>query len=547
MRLLPGDVIYIPPVGPQVAITGSVNTPAIYELAAGATLADALAIAGGLTPVAAWRRAFIERIGESARQVLEVPLDKDNEGSSTPLRNGDVVKILAIGPRFENTVTLRGNVADPVRLPWRPGMRIRDLIPDREALLTREYWQARNRLVPSVQRSGPAEDRDPSREMAPAEAAQDDPDAPAVIPAMITRAGAQPAPQRPGLFVEPKRGTPGAIAGVRPEGEAAGNSIERNPLEVNWSYAVIERRDPRDLRTSLVPFNLGKAILDGDEAANLSLEPGDVVTVFSTADLKVPQNEQTRYVRLEGEFSSAGVYSARPGETLRQLVERAGGLTAQAYLFGSEFVRTSSRVEQQQRLDDLVNSLERQVTSAAANVRGTVISPEEAASANSQIEGQRQLVRKMREVRATGRIVLDLDPRLPGVGGLPDLPLEDGDVFTVPSRPAFVNVVGAVYNGTSFLYREDKRLGDYVREAGGPTRTADARHAFLIRADGSVVSKSWARGLFSQGFEGLPLNPGDTVVVPEQINRTTFLKGLKDWSQVFAQFGLGAAAINILR
>jgi protein involved in polysaccharide export with SLBB domain len=176
-----------------------------------------------------------------------------------------------------------------------------------------------------------------------------------------------------------------------------------------------------------------------------------------------------------------------------------------------------------------------------------VISPEEAASAASQVAGQRELVQKLRQVKAAGRIVLNVDPKAPGAGALPDVPLEDGDVFTVPSRPSFVNVVGSVYNSTSFLYTEGKRLGDYLNEAGGVTRTGDGRHAFLIRADGSVVSRSWSMNPLSQGFEDIRLNPGDTIVVPEQINKTTFLKGLKDWSQVFAQFGLGAAAINILR
>jgi protein involved in polysaccharide export with SLBB domain len=510
VRLLPGDVIHIPPVGPQVAVTGSVNTPAIYELKKGTTLADALEIAGGLTPVASRRTALIERIDNSSRRVLEVPLE-NGAPSTTPLRDGDVVKIRAIVPRFENTVSLRGNVADPLRVPWRPGMKIRDLIPEREALLTRDYWRNRNRLMP---------DEPPM-----AEALQE------------VRA--------PGL--KPVAGTPGAIAAPKPESNTLKRPLARNTLEVNWSYAVIERQSPTDLKTTLIPFHLGRAIIDREESENVPLEAGDVVTIFSTSDLKVPQNLQTRYVRLEGEFASAGVYSVRPGETLRQLVARAGGLTPQAFLFGSEFVRQSSRAEQQQRLDEMVNSLERQATSAAANIRGSVISAEEAAAAVSQVEGRREFIHKMRELRATGRIVLDLNPHARGAAALPDLPLEDGDVFTVPSRPAFVNVVGAVYNGTSFLHQEDKRLGDYLREAGGPTRTADSRHTFLIRADGSVVSKSWASAVFSRSFDDLRLNPGDTVVVPEQLDKTTFLKSLKDWSQVFAQFGLGAAAINILR
>jgi protein involved in polysaccharide export with SLBB domain len=191
--------------------------------------------------------------------------------------------------------------------------------------------------------------------------------------------------------------------------------------------------------------------------------------------------------------------------------------------------------------------MERQVASSAANIRGSVVSPEEAASANTAIAGQRDLVEKLRQVRAAGRIVLDLDPRDARQEKLPDLPLEDGDVFTVPSKPSFINVIGSVYNGTSFVFSESKRAGDYLREAGGSTRTGDSRHTFLIRADGSIASKSWSIGFVGQKFEDLRLNPGDTIVVPEQINKTTFLKGLKDWAQVFAQFGLGAAAINILR
>ncbi|HXN48243.1 MAG TPA: SLBB domain-containing protein [Bryobacteraceae bacterium] len=543
LRLHSGDVIYIPPVGPQVAVTGSVNTPAIYELKPGSTLAHALELAGGLSPVAARREATIERIEDSSRRVMQVSLDAD-PASAAQIQNGDVISVQSIVPRFENAVTLRGNVADPIRMPWHPGMKIRDLIPDRQALLTRDYWRTRNRLTP------PEELPEEGVLLASADglAATDVASGGAPGPSL---AGKSAVGLLPGTLsataTRPKTSEPGSIGAARATNVTVKNRVERNPLEVNWSYAVIERRDPTDLRTSLIPFRLDKAVLEGEASENLPLQPGDVVTIFSTADVRVPQSMQTRYVRLEGEFQSPGVYSVGSGENLRQLVARAGGLTPEAYLFGSEFLRESSRQEQQQRLSDFANSFEREVASSGSNLRGSVISPEEAVAASSQVSEQRELVRKLREVRATGRIVLDLDPRSPGAEGLPDLTLEDGDVFVVPSRPSFVNVVGSVYNGSSFLYQADKRLGDYLRESGGATRTGDARHVFLIRADGSVVSKSWWNGPLAQSFEGLRLNPGDTVVVPEQINKTTILKELKDWSQVFAQFGLGAAAINLLK
>ena len=97
--------------------------------------------------------------------------------------------------------------------------------------------------------------------------------------------------------------------------------------------------------------------LEGDASQNLELLPGDVVTIFSKADIRVPQAQQTRFVRLEGEFVSSGVYSVLPGETLRHLVERAGGVTADAYLYGSEFTRESTRRVQQQRLNEYIDQI----------------------------------------------------------------------------------------------------------------------------------------------------------------------------------------------
>ena len=144
------------------------------------------------------------------------------------------------------------------------------------------------------------------------------------------------------------------------------NRVDKRVPEIDWDYAVIERLNTNDLATSLKPFNLGRALLEKDEKDNLELEPGDIVTIFSQADIHVPQTRQTTFVRLEGEFQAAGVYSVQPGETLRELVERAGGLTSQAYLFGSSFTRESTRRQQQAQLDEYSADLERDIERAAA-------------------------------------------------------------------------------------------------------------------------------------------------------------------------------------
>ncbi len=145
-----------------------------------------------------------------------------------------------------------------------------------------------------------------------------------------------------------------------------------------------------------------------------------------------------------------------------------------------------------------------------------------------------------------GRIVLDMQPNSHGEAALPDLPLENGDRLYIPSRPSTVNVIGNVFEQASFLYQEDLRTGDYLKKAGGPERSADRSHMFVIRADGSVVSRSAGSVLFGKSFDALHMYPGDTLVVPAYINKSTFVRNLTDWSQIFTNLALGAAAVNVL-
>jgi polysaccharide export outer membrane protein len=497
-RLLPGDVIYIPTAGPSIALAGSVNTPAIYELREGTNLAGAIEMAGGLATTADGQKAVVERIeNHNTRRVEEFPLDEP--GMARPLKDGDVVRILALSPRFENAVTLRGNVAHPGRLEWHQGMRLKDVIPNQGVLVTGDYWRASN-LIPDANGDGER------------------------------RFEKQP--------TSAKAATAATTAKLR-------NRITRNAPEINWDYAVIQRLNAQDLTTRLVPFNLGKLVLQGDAESNLALEPGDVIIIFSQYDLAVPLEKQSKFVRLEGEFRAAGVYQAEAGETVRHLIARVGGFTANAYLYGAEFTRDSVRLSQQKGLDELIEKLEEDTSRNALAPSG--VNPDETADNRAKLEAQRQLVQKLRDVKAIGRVVLDLRPDSTGVSDLPEIALEDGDRLVVPYRPATVEMLGAVYNKNSFLYRREERVDDYLRRAGGPTRDADRARMFVIRADGSVISKQSVKGLWNGGFASLRLMPGDAIVVPDRLSRGSFLKGLRDWSQVFSQFALGAAAVRVIQ
>ena len=559
VQLLPGDVIYFAPVGSLAAVSGSVNTSAIFELKGDATLTKLLEWSGGLTSTAQARVATIERIDARRTRVVN-QFSLDAAGLGQPIRDGDLVTVLPILPKFENAVTLRGNVAFPLRYPHKPGMRVKDLIPEREALIRPDYYLRKN-LATRVEATGEAR-----RSMVPQQpGAYPQQHQPGAFSQQQPGAFSQQQPgalsqQQPGAFSQQQPGTfPQQQHPLSPqqpwlaqerrlgrgEGEDRIRTQVKNLLdEINWDYAVVERLNQTDLSTQLLPFNLGRAILQGDPAHNLLLEPGDTVTVFSKTDINVPQLKQTRLVRLEGEFVHSGVYQAQPGETLRQLVARAGGMTPAAYIFGSEFTRESTRKSQESQYQETLNRLEREAESALVAQSRSVISSEEAQALPAQAAARRSLIARLRELKPTGRIVLEVPPD-GRAADLPDIPLEDGDRLYVPSPPSMVNVFGAVYTESSFLYRPEKRVNDYLTQAGGATRRGDTSQLFVLRADGSVAGSS--RGWFGTQLSSSSIMPGDTIVVPEDFERTTWTKDIKDWTQILYQFGLGAAALKVIR
>jgi protein involved in polysaccharide export with SLBB domain len=399
------------------------------------------------------------------------------------------VTLFGISPEFSNAVTLRGNVAAPLRYSYMAGMRIADLIPEPKALIQTDYFVRKNGLVQ-------------------------------------------------------------LNSGQNINGDRVINDVKNLLEEINWDYASIERLDAKEVKTVLIPFNLGKAIKDKDPQHNLMLMPGDVVTVFGIKDLPVPMEKRTQFVRIGGEVKVPGVYQISPGETLPQLLQRAGGLSSNAFAYGTVFSRESTRQEQQRNLEKAKRRLEQDINSQVASQLQNVTDSEKGSAVQAQIAGQKILLSRLQSLSASGRIALELDPKNPQ---LPALELEDGDKIIVPHKPGFVGVFGAVMAETSFIYKTGSDVAYYVEKAG-PTREADLEAALLIRADGTVQSnkagRSWL-GLGNSNFMASVLNPGDTIFVPEVLDRrsayTQFIQGAKDWTTLLYQFGLGAAALKTIR
>jgi protein involved in polysaccharide export with SLBB domain len=560
VQLLPGDVIYIPPVGAQVAITGSIRTAAIYELILGETAGDLIDAAGKTSTIASGGKISLERIEDHQhRQATEFEFNA--AGLATQLADGDILRVYSILPAYLKTVTLRGNVANPGHFSWHEGMRISDLIPDRDSLVSRDYWWKRSQL------GLPANDFQYAGELT----SNHQPSNPVDLLPLMQQGKTS---SEPGAVRQDKNATPLGLAPTSSELDEqndskaahnqellrqasqdnemprAQNDVRQAAPAINWQYAVIERLDPQTLKTSLIPFDLGKLVLEHDESQNLAVEPGDTVTIFSQADIRVPLDLQTKYVHLEGEFLHSGIYSVAPGETLRDLVIRAGGLTPNAYLYGSEFTRESTRKLQQQRIDEYARRAELDIQRGElALISAATASAQDIASASAARETEQEVVGHLRQLRATGRIVLELKPKSSGIDVIPPIALEDGDRFLVPSTPATVNIVGSVYDQSSFLYHSGAYTLQYLHLAGGMDRNADRKYVFVIRADGSVVSRASFNHSYweTNEFDKLPLYPGDTLVVPEKGVRPTALRGLLDWTQIFSQLAIGAAAVDVLR
>jgi hypothetical protein len=118
----------------------------------------------------------------------------------------------------------------------------------------------------------------------------------------------------------------------------------------------------------------------------------------------------------------------------------------------------------------------------------------------------------------------------------------------IAAKVEFVHVFGAVNGESSPLWKPKQRVNDYLAQIG-LSSDADERNIFILRVDGSVVSRNtgWSLG----GFGGVEVMPGDSIVVPEKFDKETawtkFTQGTKEWAQIFANFGLGAAAVKTLR
>jgi polysaccharide export outer membrane protein len=555
LRVMSGDVIFIPPVGPTVGVAGEILRPAIYELKGETTAADLLYLAGGLTPEADPRLATIERISDRRERVmLDVDLSTPG-GRTTVLQTGDLLRLRAVPPVFSNAVLLSGHVHSPGSMAWREGLRLLDVLPsvehvkpnaDLHYVLVRRETQDRKVTVVSTDLAQawqePASaanlalqprdqvyvfDLEGGRELVLKPILEDMRRQSGIgAPTQIVTVGGRVKlpgdyPFEPGMTVSDL-----VRAGAGLSEAAYGGEAELTRSEIIGG----EFKQRETLAINL------QSLLAGDSTADLVLRPFDYLVIK-----ELPQWSEQEIVTLGGEVRFPGKYPVRRGETLGSLLVRAGGLTDLAYPEGSVFTRETLKEREARQLEELANRLQGDLSSLALQATQTVNSSGGQSAAQAVAVG-RSLLESLREIEPVGRLVIDLDRVLAAKpGSYDDIVLKDGDKLFVPQRMQEVTVLGEVQSGTSHLWNPSLKRDDYVRMSGGATQKADDKRIYVVRANGSVVTASGGR--FSGG-SGTEIRPGDTIVVPLDAER---MRPLPLWTAVTTiiyNLAVAVAAVN---
>jgi protein involved in polysaccharide export with SLBB domain len=539
-QLLPGDVIFIPPIGNTVSVDGAVRRPAIYELKYEKTVAQAVAIAGGLLPDADAKLGQIERILPSRlRQMRNIDLTAAL-GAATELDNGDKLTIPSIRPTLENSVELTGYVFRPGAFEYRTGLRLSDVLGSFDELRPEadiHYIMIRREVPPEqrvevisadLRRALAARGSAADPELRPRDkifvfnlsASRD-----RILQPIIRDLELQANPDRPEqvVTIDGRVKAPGKYP-LEPAMHVsdlirAGGSLEDAAYSGQAELTRYSVVDGDVRQTELIPVNLA-AIWRGTPGADLQLQPYDVLLIKP-----VPMWMEPGTIQVAGEVRFPGKYPIHQGETLNSIMQRAGGFSTNAFPEGAIFIREDLKKREKDQLDLLANRLQSDLAALSLEaVASSAVGGSGNAAANASqglIVGQQLLV-QLRDTKPIGRLVIDLQGVVKGrPGGRDDVVVKDGDKLIVPKKTEEVTILGEVQSPTSHVFERGLTRDDYIAKSGGTTQKADRKRIYIVRANGDVVSgdrTGWFRR--SQSVE---IHPGDAIVVPLDTERVSKL------------------------
>ena len=510
-RLLPGDTLMVPPVGPQVSVEGMVHRPAIYELNGEKTLNQVLDLAGGVLRTASLKQMNVARIVANQRRTmlsLQLP-DNSTEAAqklaSFEVQGGDDVVISQILPYNQDAVYLEGHVYRPGVYPYKDGMTINDLLHSYQDVLPEPADHAELvRLLPPDYR--------PETISFNLHDALIGNDSFLLEPFDLIRIFGRYEIDPPTVSIEGEVLRPGpypmsqgmTVAGLVSMAGGFKRSAYRDEADLS-SYVV---QNGQKVLVSHSTVAIGKA-LDGDKSADVALNPGDVVSIRQLAGWQ----DIGSSVTIIGEVEHAGSYAIEPGERLSSVLKRAGGFREDAYPPAAVLEREQVRLLAEQARQRMIQQIE----STPLEVKPGLIGTQAATDIRQSLETQRQeILASLRSHPASGRLIINISSDVSRWENTPaDIELRAGDTLFIPKRPDFVMVNGQVYNPAAISYVPGRNLAWYLRKAGGATPVGDKSDIYVLHADGSVMPRgnSW----LSNNFMSVRVRPGDTIFVPQRI------------------------------
>lgn len=546
LRLRPGDVVHVPTIKKTISISGEVRRPGIYELKNEKKLKQVLKLAGGLLPTALKNNIKLERVIGSEKKLIDINLAQ-KDSTSIEIESGDVLLIETVLDRKENVVYLEGEVLASGGYQWKPDMQLLDVIKsmrnlkpnaDSEYVIIKRYLPPEYELsvLTSNLRKAFANPKGHSNiYLQPRDEVSvlslNDKRILEVKP-IVKRLSAQSRANEPSRVVRITgqvrgEGTYPLVEGMRiTDLILAGGRLSESAFTLEAELTRFDTTAGKPREMSHIIIRLADA-LAGDSVANIVLQPYDLLNIK-----EIPLWEEVDQVELIGEVQFPGKYTVKRGETLHDLLLRAGGLTPFAYPQGAVFIREDLRVREQERMDAMAVNLEAELASINLERSGD--------STQVQAGVANQLLTKLRATKAAGRLVIDLA----GIARKkePDdtdesIALRGGDKLYVPVKMQEVSVIGQVFHPTSHLFNDNLSAIEYVNLSGGATKKADKKSIYIVRANGSVqpVQEAW----FDEKIE---IFPGDTIVVPLDADRISKLKLWTSISQILYQLGLTAVA-----
>ena len=532
-RLMPGDVVFIPPIGPVIGVAGQATRPAIYELRDEKDVQDVMQIAGGALADADVKHMQIDRLNKAGdRNILDL-----NMQDRTAVQNGDIVILFAIPGMRADTVSLLGHVKRPGQYGWYKDMKLTNLLGTTEDLLPGAFLD-----YALIQRTDPLA-RTVSTVRVPLDKllVQKDQQADVLLNSddsvyVFAKSSIDPLNviAISGQVVNP--GQYPYIDSMRLVDLlfAAGGPKEASYLKVAelTRYEVV---DGKHRQSSHFEVRLSDA-LAGDPNSNILLKPHDELFIRTISNWRTEAR-----VEIQGEIKYPGKYPVEEGERLSSVLQRAGGYTDEAYLRAAMFTRESVRLDEQKQIDELARRMDAEISKMEDSVN---LLKDEMLRTRKQakLEAARRIADQLKLVQSFGRIVIELDD-IEKLKGTPfDLALRDGDRLYVPKRPDEVLVLGEVYNQTAFIYRNKAGRDDYLKMAGGATRSGDIGHVYVVRVNGMVDAGT--KGWFSDSTA--TIEPGDAIVVPQDIEQFNLLDSTLDWSRAVMQVAISLAAMKTI-